>query len=85
MQSISEDNDGWLEFTKWTYSSFPEYLTIEEKINIFMGSWVEGQTGWDLMFAWRLLSFAATLYFFIESVTGDAIRGDIFSGFRYMT
>ena len=69
--------DGWLEFTKWTHSSFPKYLTIDEKIRIYMSSWVEGEKGWKILLGWRMFSFVTCLYFFLESAT--------FGSFRYLT
>jgi hypothetical protein len=64
----------WSAFTEWSYSSFPQYLTIKEKKEIFLNSWVPGDAGYWLLFAWRLVCMFLHLFLtldFVETKKGD--------------
>ena len=61
-----KESDCWSEFTKWSYSSFPIYLTIKEKQEIFLNSWVPGDAGYWLLFAWRLVCMTVNLFLALD-------------------
>lgn len=68
--------DCWFLFTKWSYSSFPEFLTIKEKQEIFLHSWVPGDAGYWLLFAWRLACMMLNLFLAFDFFAGQ--KGDGF-------
>jgi hypothetical protein len=71
-----KESDCWSAFTKWSYSSFPQYLTNKEKQEIFLHSWVPGDAGYWLLFAWRLVCTIFLLFICVDFVTTK--KGDGF-------
>jgi hypothetical protein len=82
MSSITDEKASccWSEFTVWSYSSFPQYLTIKEKQEIFLHSWVPGDAGYWLLFSWRLICMCFNVFFCL--VYWERKQGD---GFQYLS
>ena len=71
--------DCWDAFTVWSYSSFSEYLTIEEKQEFFLTTWIPGDAGFWSLFAWRAVCFVWLWYFLVDFFANDE------GGFKYLT
>ena len=80
-----EGSDCWTEFTKWSYSSFAQYLTIAEKERIFLHSWIPGCAGYYLLLAWRVLGGLVLLFFWLDKTYSDDKVYGFGSGFKYLT
>ena len=76
----AKESDCWSAFTEWSYSSFPQYLTIQEKKEVFMHSWVPGDAGYWLLFAWRLVCMCVNLFLCFDEIQKNQV-----TGFKYLT
>jgi hypothetical protein len=68
----------------WLFDSFPQYLTLAEKQELSLQSWIGGSTGYYTLLVWRCLG-ALSLLFFTVAYEIYSIQYGWFITFKYLT
>jgi len=85
LKKDKESSDCWTQFTKWSYSSFSQYLIIDEKAKICLHSWVPGDASYYFLLIWRIMGAFSHAFFWIIKTYDDNKKEGFGYGFRYLT